>query len=184
MSRNLPQIFDAGSTVEFSASFTSQNTNYTPANGYVLTYFIRGSSNLTVVGTANDANDGWTVKLTSKSTFNFSAGLYEYIARVSKDGDSFTVETGRLTLKANLANVEQGTRVNHVQHTISVLEDAIEGRITADVQQFSIGGRQLLHIPITELVNLRDRYKRELKRLQLGTNRQMTNINAFFGRQE
>lgn len=181
MSRFLPQQFTAGDTVQFSASFA----DYEPSDGYALTYYLRGAENLTITGSANGANDGWVVKIPAARTENFPEGLYEYIARATKDEDAYTVEQGRFTLKANLADVAQGTRIDHVQRMISILQDAIEGRITDDVQQFTIGGRSLMHIPVSQLVDLRDRYKRELVKLQKGTGgQQMQNHKVVFTHRE
>lgn len=182
--RQIPQIFNAGDTLQWSGSFTNLNNEFTPDDGYSLTYYIRGEDNLSVTGSADGSGAGWIITIPASKTEDFSGGLYEYIARVKKDSDVFTVEQGKITLKPNIEKSEQGLRVNHVQRMITAIEDALEGRITNDVQQFTVAGRSLVHIPALELKTLRLEYYNELRTLQLGPHRQIHNTKVVFGPRE
>lgn len=48
---------------------------------------------------------------------------------------------------------------------IEAIETVISGRITADLQNYTIGNRQITKIPIEELLVMRDKLKREYNTL-------------------
>lgn len=50
----------------------------------------------------------------------------------------------------------------HAETMLSAIEAVLEGRITADVEAYSIAGRQITKIPMAELLTLRDKYKAEV----------------------
>lgn len=54
--------------------------------------------------------------------------------------------------------------MSHATTMLAAIEAVLEGRITSDIEQYSIAGRQITKIPITELLVLRDRYKAEVAR--------------------
>lgn len=180
MSRQIPGLFNAGDTLEFTAGFSDVNADYTPGNGYTLEYFVRGECNFTAAGVANGDNSGWVVTFAPADTENAPGGLYTYIARVKKDGNVFTVDQGKITVKPNLENAEADTQVDHVQRMIAAIEDALEGRVTDDTQQMSVAGRSIVHIPVLELESLLNTYKRKLIRLQRGPNRRLNTMKVIF----
>lgn len=53
---------------------------------------------------------------------------------------------------------------SHAKTMLDAIEAVLEGRITSDVEQYSIGGRQITKIPISELSVLRSKYKAEVAR--------------------
>jgi len=54
----------------------------------------------------------------------------------------------------------------HAQTMLAAIEAVLEGRITADIEQYSIAGRSITKIPIAELLKLRSYYKAEAVREQ------------------
>ena len=56
--------------------------------------------------------------------------------------------------------------ITDLETAISNIELVITGRITADVESYSIAGRQITKIPISELFSLKDRLKSELENLK------------------
>jgi len=50
----------------------------------------------------------------------------------------------------------------HAVTMLAAIEAVLEGRITADVEAYTIAGRQITKIPIEQLLVLRDRYKSEV----------------------
>ena len=51
----------------------------------------------------------------------------------------------------------------HAEIMLAKIEAVLEGRITADIENYQIAGRQITKIPIAELLVLRDRYRVEVK---------------------
>jgi hypothetical protein len=54
-------------------------------------------------------------------------------------------------------------RDTHASRMLTAIEAALEGRITSDMEQYSIAGRQITKIPVNELLVLRDKYKAEVQ---------------------
>lgn len=178
----MPNIFRAGDTLAFSASF---DETVTPGNGWSLTYSIRGEFNLSADGVDDSTGNGWIVTFPASKTAVIDEGLYEFIGRVTDGTKIKTMESGFVTVQSNIETAAAGSRLNHVQRMINAINDALEGRITDDVQNFSIAGRSLVHIPVMELYDLRSRYMRELKRLQLvRDNQKLQNIDVVFTARE
>ena len=51
----------------------------------------------------------------------------------------------------------------HAATMLAAIEAVLEGRITADIETYSIAGRQITKIPISELLTLRSKYKIEVQ---------------------
>jgi len=56
--------------------------------------------------------------------------------------------------------------MTHAETMLKAIEAVLEGRVTADIEQYSIAGRQITKIPIEELIKLRQYYKLEVIREQ------------------
>lgn len=136
--------------------------DYLPSQGWVGALYLRGIQVLKVNGVTN--GDQHRFVLRSVSTSNLAEGTYEYAVTVTKNNERTTVMTGFVSVKADFATA--GVRVSHIERTLSAIEDAIAGRVTDDVQSISIAGRNIQHIPILELIELRALYTKELAALK------------------
>lgn len=56
--------------------------------------------------------------------------------------------------------------MSHAKTMLDAIEAVLEGRITSDIEQYLIDGRQITKIPISELKTLRDEYRAEYKKEQ------------------
>jgi len=56
-------------------------------------------------------------------------------------------------------------RREHVKKMLQAIENLLEGKITQDVQSYSIEGRSLTKLSTTELLAMRDYYRREAQSL-------------------
>lgn len=157
---SIPAQFVAGDTVEFTDSYE----DYPASDGWTLTYVLRGASSLNATGTAD--GDEWTVTFSANQTALLQPGRYEYAAFVSLDGERYTVANGRVDVRPNLITAMAGDKVSRLEKLVAVLDEAILGRYTDDMQSFSISGRNLTLIPISELRMHRGEYARELWRLK------------------
>lgn len=52
--------------------------------------------------------------------------------------------------------------MTHAETMLQAIEAVLEGRITADIEQYSIAGRQITKIPVEELIKLRQYYRLEV----------------------
>ena len=51
----------------------------------------------------------------------------------------------------------------HAATMLALIEAKLEGRITADMESYTIAGRQISKIPTAELLTLRSKYKIEVQ---------------------
>jgi hypothetical protein len=119
---------------------------------------------LNVTGSASGNDHVFTI--TSANSALLKDGVYQYAVTVTLAGDRTTVETGVITVQPNLAT--SGTRVSHLSKMLSAVESVLEGRVTDDVTSLSIAGRSITNIPVTELLELRAQYTKELAVLKGG----------------
>lgn len=150
--------------------------DYSPASGWALTYAFRGAGKLDVAGVANAANNGWEMTVAASATAALKAGVYEWVAYVTKSGERYTVDAGRVTVQPNFALANAGDRQSHAERTLAVIEAAIEGRLTADMEEYQIQGRAVKRIPMALLQTLRNRYAFEVTRQRAGGRTPQTEV--------
>lgn len=116
---------------------------------------------VTLTGIAD--GDSFRITAGSSVTANWAAGRYSYVKWVEKADERITVESGFIDILANAATASVGADTrSHVEKVLANLEAMLEGRATKDVQEYTIGDRQLKHMDIGELLIWRNKYKAQL----------------------
>lgn len=155
----LPEKLPAGD----SLNRTFVLADYPASAGWVLSFSLVSSSaliSLTATGTA----EGHVLELGASTTAAYAPGTYSWSAYVSRAAERFTVATGRIEVLRNLAASTAGADLRtHARRTLDAIEATIEGRASSDVLSYEIAGRSLSKIPVAELLNLRDRYRRDVR---------------------
>lgn len=134
-----------------------------PSPDYSLSYHLapRIGGAAVVVPVQPDA-DGLRVFLASAATSGLSAGSWVWALKVRRLSDDavVTVGTGCLTVQPNpAAGADQRSQSRRLLDAINAV---LEGRVTKDVESYSIEGRSLTRIPFTELRTFRARLMREV----------------------
>jgi hypothetical protein len=138
---------------------------YAPAS-YDLIYNIRlkNGAGVDKSVTATTAADGsFLTSLTSNLTTTMVAGDYVWQAFISRKSDSakVSVGTGELSLLSNLDQNGADNR-SHAQIMVTKIQSLLEGRADKDVSSYSIQGRSLAKMSITDLMMWRDYYRKEV----------------------
>lgn len=138
---------------------------YAPAS-YDLIYNIRlkNGAGIDKSVTATIATDGsFLASLTSNLTTTMVAGDYVWQAFISRKSDSakVSVGTGELSLLSNLDQNGADNR-SHAQIMLTKIQSLLEGRADKDVSSYSIQGRSLAKMSITDLMMWRDYYRKEV----------------------
>lgn len=138
---------------------------YAPAS-YDLIYNIRlkNGAGVDKSVTATTAADGsFLTSLTSNLTTTMVAGDYVWQAFISRksDGAKVSVGTGELQLLSNLDQNGADNR-SHAQIMVAKIQSLLEGRADKDVSSYSIQGRSLAKMSITDLMMWRDYYRKEV----------------------
>ncbi len=159
-----PYELIAGDTLKFDKTVV----DYTPGNGWSLTYSFRSNTGtgFDISATGNNAAGNYSVTVAASTTAGYTAGVYAWQAYVTKSGERYLVDSGKLVIKANLnalatsATTDQRT---HARVMVETIRSVLEGRAGSDVESYNIGGRSINKIPITELADLLQRYEDKLK---------------------
>ncbi len=162
--RNVPEKFYAGDTLKFDVPAPSDGREtYRATDGWTLSFRLVG-----IAGTysfdATADGDGFSVNVDASTTASWAPGFYSWTAYVTKSGERHIVGSGHMEILPNPVSASASDARSHVKRLLDAIEAVLEGRVTKDVESYTIGGRQLTRIPIPELLRLRDKYKAEYRR--------------------
>jgi hypothetical protein len=149
--------------------WTRALADYLPSDGWVLTYSIRGLSVLLdadVVVTPGASN--YAVAVAANKTAALLPGTYRWAAFVTKAGERYTADEGVLVVERNLSTAAAGDALSHAEKALPIVEAALAGRLTADVEEYMINGKQVRKIGVPELKKLRKQYRNEIWRQRNG----------------
>lgn len=138
-----------------------------PTSTYALTYeFVDGggaSNQFTI--TASETTDAYIVEVPSTTTASYAARTYQWYAFITRTSDSqrVAVDNGITLVVDNYADTNADQR-SHAKKALDAIEAVIQNRATIDQSSFSIAGRSLSRMSVTELLQFRDYYKAEYNR--------------------
>lgn len=134
-------------------------------SGYTLTYELTldtGGTPLTL--TASLSGSEYLIEVGSATTASYTAGDYSYVALITRDSDSERIRIGygTLTVKPDPSVSTADTR-SHAKIALDAIEAVLENRASLDQESYSIGGRSLSRTSISDLREMRDYYKKEVR---------------------
>lgn len=134
--------------------------------GYTLTYELTidgGGTPITL--TASLSGSEYLIEIAAATTAGYASGDYYWVALITRDSDSerIRVSNGTLTVKPNPATSAADPR-SHAKITLDAIEAVIQNRATKDQESYSIAGRSLSRMNITDLLAFRDQYRAEVRR--------------------
>lgn len=101
--------------------------------------------------------------VSSVDSADFVPGYYHWQLEITQTstGNRVVVDQGDFTALPDLDNNQADPRI-HAEIMISKIETILAGKADSDVSNYSIAGRSLTKLSFAELMDARDRYKREL----------------------
>ena len=120
--------------------------------------------------TSGDDDNHWLVTVTAAKTAVIDDGRYDLFKRFVGSGThSGRTETiGRdgkvggppfsVAIREDPRVATAGMFQTHAERTLVVIESALEGRLTKDLESYQIAGRSISKIPIETLMKMRGRY--------------------------
>lgn len=129
-----------------------------PATTWTLTYYFENAGKTFSVQATASGSD-YAASIAAATTTAYQPGKYRWRARVTSGSESYTIESGWLTVKADPAAAGTYDTRSHARKVLEAIEATIEGRATNDQLSMSIAGRSISRTPMTELVDLRERYR-------------------------
>jgi hypothetical protein len=156
-----PTTATAGATWQWQVS----DPVFPAADGWVLSYAIRGpDAPAWEAGWVATADGVHTITISAAATAAWTAGRYELTRIWTLGSVVHHRPVAPLAVAPNPATAAPGERVTHAARTLAVIEAALEGRVTDDIQNYMIGSRQVIKIPVMELLRLRQHYRLEVYR--------------------
>jgi hypothetical protein len=150
----VPDHFPAGTTVIFTRSLS----DFLPSDGWSYQIFLNGltqkfNKNATVV-------DGvFQIEFIPSDTASLNPGPFRYAERLTNSGTGQVFDlTGDelvINVEPNVASAAAGAFNTWEERTLVVVEAAIAGRLTSDIQAYQIAGRSVSKIPIQQLRTIR-----------------------------
>ena len=150
----VPDHFPAGTTVTFTRSFG----DFSPADGWGYVIYLNGLTQK-VSKAATVLNNVFTIVFVPADTAALNPGPYRYAERLTNSitGEVYDVTGDNLVINIglNVGSAAAGAFNSWDERTLAVINAAISGRLTADIQAYQIAGRSVSKIPIKELRQIR-----------------------------
>ncbi len=114
--------------------------------------------------TATESNPSYYLfTVTSATSSSFVPGLYHWQLEVTEtaSGNRIVVGTGMFRALPDL-DVNNSDPRSHAEVMLDKIQTILEGRADSDVSSYSIQGRSLAKMSISDLLSWRDYYRREV----------------------
>jgi hypothetical protein len=137
-----PAFVVAGDTVKWTRSLA----DYPASDGWVLKYrLINAAGNVDIVSTASGADH--LVNVAASTTDNWAPGTYAWAAYVERSGERYTVDSGTIVVRPDLAAQAAGFEArSNARQILEQLETAFKDYVVNGqglVQRYTIGGREM-----------------------------------------
>jgi len=154
-----PVLVTAGTTWKWDRSYSDFKSDT-----YTLTYYFResaGKSSFNIVAAANGNNFRITVpKATSKA---YMAGIYTGQGFVESATERYQVYDGSIEIQPDYSLVSDGQDFRtHNEKVLEQIKALLENKFVDDASSYSIAGRSLTKMSITELYDHKLFYEREV----------------------
>ena len=163
--RYFPNVVQAGETVWISAvsaiAATKGDivfTDFTPSNGYTLSYSFAAPTAVTVAAVANSGGTGWTLEVTAATTLAWRAGSMQYNALVTHTATQrvYAVEAGTVRVLPSPLVTSSWTAV------VAACDAAMLTYSGNPNSSISVDGMTISYRSLENLTNLRA-YAREME---------------------
>lgn len=167
VSATIPTIEPPRIVAGDTAKWLKQLPDYPASAGWVLSYrLINAASVIGVSSTASGADH--LVNVPAATTAAWAAGSYDWRAQASLAGEVYTVGAGRVVVEPAFGASPLDAR-SQARRMLDAIEATLEGRASSSTAEYEIAGRRLKHIPIPELLVLRDRLRADVAREDAAT---------------
>ena len=123
-----------------------------------------GASEIKLAATESDPTY-YLFTVDSATSEDFDPGYYHWQLEITEtaSGNRIVVDTGTFTALADL-DVNNTDPRTHAEIMVDKIQSILEGRADSDVSSYSIQGRSLSKMSITDLLEWRNYYLREAKK--------------------
>lgn len=157
---NIPSEIFAGDSATWNDDPTADRLGGSIDSAWTLKYVISFATAVTLTATSNGS--GWTTTL-SKTQSAVAAGDYYWQAYAETGSRRESLGSGRLKIRAAAGNAVTGK--SQIRQDLEAVQAAMRAMISGGaVAEYTIGGRSLRKIDMTDLIMLEQKLKGELYR--------------------
>lgn len=139
--------------------------DYPVSGGWSLTYvFVNAEQRFTIDSTTSGSLH--RMSMTAAISSAKIPGTYTWTLFAKKAGERYRVGSGETVVVPNYEGDRPFDTRSHARKTLEAIQAVIEGRATLDQQAYTINGRSITRMPVTDLLRFRDVYKAEVSREQ------------------
>jgi hypothetical protein len=150
----IPSELYAGDSATWLDDATADRLGNSIDSSWTLKYVISGAAALTLTASANGS--GWSTSITKAQSTALGAGDFYWQAYVEKASERQTLGSGTIKVKPAAGNSISGK--SQTQTDLEAIEAAIRSIISGGaVAEYTIGGRSLRKLPMSDLILLKDR---------------------------
>lgn len=162
----IPRKFKAGDSLAWKDApfFDGQSQAMASSAAWQLVYELRGPSKLTLTGVPA-VDGGWSFVANTATTAPLLPGSYVWAAYLQQGGERRSVEGGTLGIEADLVQVASPfDGRSPARRALDDCEAALAkfGK-GGKVESYTIGGRSMKFVSVTELMSLRDMWASKVK---------------------
>ncbi len=148
----IPTKITSGLSVNFTLSYPDY-----PASSWVATIYLRSAfGKADIVGTPE--GDAFQFSIPASETANWPAEEYSVVLRVTDGTDVHQPLTSRLTVLPDLAALDVHDPRSEAEKALAAIQATLTNRATSDQLKLSFGGRSLEKTPLSELLQLEQRF--------------------------
>lgn len=140
--------------------------------GWTLAFllYVYGKTPITI--TASASGDDYTISVLPAVTRLWVSGVYSWQAYVYKSGgtpvlitEKYTIETGKVEILPDLTQSTSGSDFRSIaKTTLDIIEARLRGNTSPEIMAYSIAGRSVSKMNVTELIKLRSYFQEEYRR--------------------
>lgn len=178
----IPAQFASGETLTWTVTLA----DYTPADGYALTYHLRGPVALDLTAAPSADNLSFIVTLTAAQSGTLTKGKYYVQSYVTKGStDKHLLVNKEIVILPNLSTETAGyDGRSDNERMLDALKAVSEKRATKHQENYTIGQRTIKYLTPTEIVTWIKYYTSlvNMERRRKAGQSPFTNIYIAFGR--
>ena len=153
----------AGDTLDFVTTLP----DYPASGGYTLKYRLSPRTTGSAIDiTCSASGDDHRCGAAASVTALWAAGEYSWSCWVEKGAERYSGTAypwrGECTILPNPATTTTYDARSHARKVLDAIEAILEGKATADVAEYTIGGRSLKKMDVPDLLQWRQRYASEV----------------------
>ncbi|EEL8285096.1 hypothetical protein DEI76_19045 [Salmonella enterica subsp. enterica serovar Agona] len=154
--RQLPLQITAGLTLDLRLSFRAYS-----AASWSGSLLLRGPASIDLTASA-DGNE-FVFHADASATATWAPGDYWCSVRVTSGDEVKEAQNGKIRILPDIANLPVGyDGSTYAERVLAAIEAVIERRASLDQESYKINNRELSRTPISDLLTLRDQFKREV----------------------